>query len=106
MVTGCVKSNLWGIAVFNEHSGHLEFMSKNPKGRTPQELYCWEGITANADVGPHALDLAVADDKEENQCVFLRGYTITLKSDVWMKLKRHPSLSCRIVGHIRRLITL
>ncbi|KAF8695227.1 hypothetical protein AX14_001856, partial [Amanita brunnescens Koide BX004] len=83
-VTECIKSAHWGIAVFYANpipDDHLRFIVKEGSCR-------WEKRgKVESRIGPNPKDIIPFDDEEPNQCVFLRGYKIMLRSDVWDKLK-------------------
>ena len=83
-VTECIKSAHWGIAVFYANpipDDHLRFIVEEGSCR-------WEKRgKVESRIGPNPKDIIPSDDEEPNQCVFLRGYKIILRSDVWDKLK-------------------
>ena len=80
-VTECTKSMDWGIAVFYARStpdDHLQFIFD-------QESYRWKRRgKVEARVGPKST--FDRDTEEPNQCVFLRGYKIMLRQDIWDQL--------------------
>ncbi|KAF8730468.1 hypothetical protein AX14_005556, partial [Amanita brunnescens Koide BX004] len=83
-VTECIKSVHWGIAVFYADpipDDYLRFIAK--------EGSClWEQRgKVESKIGPNSKDIIPSDDEEPNQCVFLRGYKVMLRSDIWDKLK-------------------
>ncbi|KAK2464734.1 hypothetical protein APHAL10511_003152, partial [Amanita phalloides] len=94
IITGCIKSESWGIATFDRQSqpdDHLKFVSVDvPMGHpgcmsVSGRKYYWKqkGLSL-ARVGPNDI---VADGVEMlNQCTFLRGYKVTLHEDVWEQL--------------------
>ena len=84
LVTECTKSLNWGISVFYAH----------PTANTTLRFAFNEGLCRwdsrgkiEARAGPEPKDITVADDDEPNQCVFLRGYKIMLRPDIWDKLR-------------------
>ena len=83
-VTECTKSVNWGIAVFYGHpmaDDKLRFIFDGGS-------YWWKPRNkVEARVGPKSKDILLSDDDEPNQCVFLRGYKIMLRRDIWDKLK-------------------
>jgi hypothetical protein len=89
-VTECIKSVNWCLAVFNDPKAHhhLRFIVNDGS--------CWWDEQGNVDVkvearvGPDPEDIT---DEEPNQCVFLRGYKITLRPDIWNKLKNSVAFS-------------
>ena len=84
LVTECTKSINWGISVFYApptDSTSLRFTFNEGRCR-----WAFRGkIEANA--GPRPNDIIVTNDEEPNQCVFLRGYKIMLRPDIWGKLR-------------------
>jgi hypothetical protein len=84
LVTECTKSANWGNAVFYPHRTEhdiLQFIFDD-------ELYRWRRRgKIEAKAGPGPKDIHVSDDEEPNQCVFLRGYKIMLRADIWDKLR-------------------
>ena len=84
LITECTKSANWGTAVFyprrTEHD-KLQFIFDDG-------LCQWERRgKIEAKSGPGPKDIHVSDDEEPNQCVFLRGYKIMLRADIWDKLR-------------------
>ena len=81
-VTECIKSVHWGIAVF-----YADPMSDDYLRFIVQEGSCrWEQRgKVESRIGPNPKDI-IPSDEEPNQCVFLRGYKIMLRSDIWDKL--------------------
>ena len=82
-VTECTKSINWGHAVFYAHPIHSDYLRLT----FDQESCQWESQgKVDARTGPKAKYI-VGSDEEPNQCVFIRGYKIMLRQDVWAKLK-------------------
>ena len=82
-VTECTKSMDWGIAVFYARSRanhNLRFLSD---GETCRWNYRGK---VEARIGSQSTDMTVSGGGEPNQCVFLRGYKIMLRPDIWVKL--------------------
>ena len=83
-VTECTKTMDWGIAVFYARStpdDHLRFIFD-------QESYRWKRLgKVEARVGSKSTDKFDCDTGEPNQCVFLRGFKIMLRQDIWDQLK-------------------
>ena len=84
LVTECIKSINWGISVFYAL----------PTANTSLRFTFNEGLCRwyfrghiEARAGPEPKDIIVTDDEEPNQCVFLRGYKIMLRPDIWDKLR-------------------
>ena len=92
VVTECTKCTDWGIAVFYAPSTpnhNLRFISEG-------ESYHWDSRgKVDARTGSKSTDASVSDDGlgEPNQCVFLGGFKIMLRSDVWDKLKSVTSVT-------------
>jgi hypothetical protein len=83
-ITECTKSVNWGIAVFYAR----QRASNNIRFIIDGESYCWDSRgKVEARVGPESTDITVSDGGVPNQCVFLRGYKVMLRSDIWKKLK-------------------
>ena len=83
-ITECIKSVNWGIAVFYAHPIAYENLRL-----IFDEGSCWWVPCDKVEVrvGPKSKDTIVSDDDEPNQAVFLRGYKIMLRPDIWEKLK-------------------
>ena len=84
LVTECTKSTDWGIAVFYARSRanhNLRFIADG-------ESYKWDYRgNVEARIGSQSTDtMTVSDGWEPNQCIFLRGYKIMLRPDLWEKL--------------------
>ena len=84
LVTECIKSVNWGIAVFYAHPIADENLRVILEDGSCQLV---PGDKIEARVGPKPSDIIVPDGEEPNQCVFLRGYKIMLRPDIWEKLK-------------------
>ena len=82
-VTECTKATDWGIAVFYARSRanhNLQFIADG-------ESYQWNYRgKVEARIGSQSTDITVSDSGKPNQCVFLRGYKIMLRPDIWDKL--------------------
>ena len=93
LVTGCIKTGNWGIGSrYGQpaETDYLEFTSGDQSSRPP---YRWEKLgPIVTKVGPTATDIVIADGEERNQCVFLRGYKITLGRKLWKNLKEKALL--------------
>ena len=84
-ITECTKSVNWGIAVFYARP----ILNDNLRFIFDGDSYRWDSRgKVEARVGPdsESTDMTVSDGGKPNQCVFLRGYKIMLRSDVWNKL--------------------
>lgn len=84
LVTECIKSANWGIAVFYAHPIPDENLRVILEEGSCQLV---PGDKIDARVGPRPNDIIVLDGEEPNQCLFLRGYKIMLRPDIWGKLK-------------------
>lgn len=84
LVTECIKSMNWGISVFYSlptTNSSLRFIFNEG-----QCLWYSRGkIEARA--GPERGDITISEEEEPNQCVFVRGYKIMLRSDIWDKMR-------------------
>ncbi|KAF8338631.1 hypothetical protein F5887DRAFT_1077568 [Amanita rubescens] len=82
-VTECTKTKNWGIAVFYASTE----ANNDQRAIFDKESCRWEYRgKVDAKVGPKPTDIILSDDEEPNQCVFLRGFKIMLRSDIWDKL--------------------
>ena len=90
LVTGCIKSDVWGIAVFDESSIFAEpvrFRIEETVAENTASKYSWENTgTTACSIGPS--DQSIGDPDEPNQCVFLRGRKITLVQNKWDMLTK------------------
>ena len=87
LVTKCVKSINWGTVVFYAHpiaSDHLRLVFSRDSSRCQWD-YCGK---VDAREGPESTDI-ISSDKEPNQCVFLSGYKVMLRQDIWNKLLKN-----------------
>jgi hypothetical protein len=90
LVTGCIKTGNWGIGVLYgqpAETDYLEFTSGDQSSRQP---YSWKKAgPIMTKIGPTSTDtdIVVADGEEPNQCLFFRGYKITLGAQLWKDLK-------------------
>ena len=110
LVTECAKSPNWGTAVFYA----TPTISDDLWLDFDQESCQWASLgKVDAEKGPKQSDI-IASDEEPNQCVFICGYKIMLRQDIWDKLKssfmagpshdgdherESPSLSTRISSY-------
>ena len=89
LVTGCDKTNSWGIATYSDLQGPVT-LSLTANSTQPPVEYAWdyEG-RVEAKAGPkfeESLDSAGNQEypqNVQNQCTFLRSFTLTLADDVW-----------------------
>ena len=94
LVTGCDKTNSWGIATYSDLRGPATLSLAADSTQPPVE-YTWnyEGrVTANLKAGPKSEESLDSAGREEyppdsrNQCTFLRSFTFTLAEDVWKEM--------------------
>ncbi|KAJ7038438.1 hypothetical protein C8F04DRAFT_1089199 [Mycena alexandri] len=82
LVTGCDKATSWGTAVFSKTTNSGEVTMKlGPTGIAGHAEYSWDNSSYNrgfAQAGPHRKP--GEESWGENQCVFLRGYSVAMKS--------------------------
>ena len=91
LVTGCDKTNLWGIATYAGGLPKSITLAAN-KAQSPVE-YTWdyEG-RVEAKAGPKRDEFLNNAGKQEysrktrNQCTFLRCLTVSLADDVWKSM--------------------
>ncbi|KAM6499185.1 hypothetical protein JOM56_004693 [Amanita muscaria] len=88
LVTSCIKCTHWGIAVFDRPSAsqdYLQFIENEVLATTNRDLrskYDWKGL--GSFIAKVAIDIPDSTgDDGTNQCIFLRGYKIMLRKDVW-----------------------
>ncbi|KIL56460.1 hypothetical protein M378DRAFT_89245, partial [Amanita muscaria Koide BX008] len=86
IVTSCIKCTDWGIAVFDRPSNPQDYLrfTTNEENQNGQSKYRWKG--SGAYIPKVALNQGSADSNDAdgpNQCVFLRGYKIMLRKDIW-----------------------
>lgn len=100
-VTECTKCMDWGIAVFygpSTANHNLRFISDG-------ESYQWDSRgKVDTRTGSKSTDTTVSDSVvgEPNQCVFLGGFKIMLRSDIWAKLKSATSVASQDGGSSRQ----
>ena len=93
LITECTKSMNWGISVFyanpTANNDHRLIFDK--------ESCRWEFDRGKVDarVGPKPTDITLSDNDEPNQCVFLRGFKIMLRPDIWDKLNGTIDVKCQ-----------
>ena len=94
LVTGCDKTNSWGIATYSDLRGPAT-LSLAADSTQPLVEYTWnyEGrVRANLKAGPKFEESLDSAGREEypgdarNQCTFLRSFTFTLAEDVWKEM--------------------
>ncbi|KAJ7027269.1 hypothetical protein C8F04DRAFT_1122926 [Mycena alexandri] len=82
LVTGCDKATSWGTAVVAKTTNSGEVTMKlGPTGIAGHAEYSWDNSSYNrgfAQAGPHRKP--GEESWGENQCVFLRGYSVAMKS--------------------------
>lgn len=92
LVTGCVKAKEWGIAVFDRPSSSQDYLrfvaDASPHEHDDDASYSWEMMGAViAKIVPNTDDddddVITNDGEEHNQCLFLRGYKIMLREQIW-----------------------
>lgn len=89
LVTGCDKTNSWGIATYSDLQGPVA-ISLTANSTQPAVEYTWdyEG-RVQAKAGPKFEESLDSTGNREypqsvhNQCTFLRSFTLTLAEDVW-----------------------
>jgi hypothetical protein len=88
LVTGCIKTGNWGIGALYGQPAETDYLEFTSGGQPQQRTYSWKksGPIAGK-VGPTSTDIIMGDREEPNQCVFLRGYKISLGRKLWKNLK-------------------
>lgn len=94
IVTGCMKTQSWGIATYSSvvpPPHNVIVLSKSTPGTA--EPYIWEkqGGTISR-TGPYPdrdLDNTVS---RQNQCMFIRGYKVALSEAAWLAVKTADNL--------------
>ena len=84
-VTECTKSMNWGIGAFysrSEAHDYLRYISD-------QDSCQWK-CRGEARTGSKGY----SNSRRKRQCVFLRGYKIMLRPDIWKKLKDAIVVGC------------
>jgi hypothetical protein len=72
LVTGCVKTRSWGVAIVSTNESTPLTFSAVKTGNELSGLYRWEGgIPEHSRTGPST------PGDSENQCVFLRAFKMT-----------------------------
>ena len=91
-VTESTKSVDWGIAVFYAQQTADDYLRLN----FDQGSYQWKRRgKVEARVGSQSMDKFDCDTGGPNQCVFLRGYKIMLRQDIWDKLNSATVVTSR-----------
>lgn len=96
-VTECTKCTDWGIAVFYGPSTANHSLRFTSNG----ESYGWDSRgKVDARIGSKSTDTTVPDGElgEPNQCVFLSGFKIMLRLDMWKNLKSATSVTSQDGG--------
>jgi hypothetical protein len=95
LVTGSIKTRSWGIGTLYgrpTETDYLEFTSGDQSSRQP---YGWKKAgPIMTKVGPTSTDVVIADGEEPNQCLFFRGYRITLGGKLWKDLRKRVTSGC------------
>lgn len=81
-VTKCVKSVNWGTAVFFARPIAGDYLRLVFSHDSCQWHYCGK-------VDPREGPNIIPSDNEPNQCVFLSGYKVMLRQDIWNKLLKN-----------------
>ena len=91
-----IKSRNWGIAAFYECStppNYVELTFDKGLGNT-RTSYRWKPKRkVMPSTGPSSEDLVISEDDKPNLCLFLRGYKIMLRQDLWDRLDNTLSVS-------------
>lgn len=94
-VTECTKSVDWGIGVFYARSTAYHTLRFTFDG----ESYQWDYRgKVEARTGSNSADITASDGAEPNQCVFLGGFKIMVRPEIWDKLKMTSMASYQYGG--------
>ncbi len=85
LITGCIKTKSWSIATFHGRPDDSNCLQFDADGRPRRPRYGW-----TAKISPNAHG---AITEEPNQCVFLRGYKISLSQKNWKELEEKIAAS-------------
>ncbi|KAF8986839.1 hypothetical protein BDQ17DRAFT_1436010 [Cyathus striatus] len=97
LVSGCMKSKAWGVATFcgKATSRHKNTPVIGQSYHTDDPAYIWKrsGMGGKCRTGPLPRDPGILDTEtrlpdRENQCLFLRGFKISLSETAWQDI--HP----------------
>ncbi|KAJ7575371.1 hypothetical protein C8J56DRAFT_1172213 [Mycena floridula] len=104
LITGFDNSTSWGVAAFSDQSRSGGFNFKLLAGKTglgTAVKYQWDQLaSAEGRVGP---DLSDSEVPRSNQCVFLRGFRLTV-SQKWLRKKLKADFEVRdIISSSERL---
>ena len=89
LVTGCIKTGHWGIGSRYGQPPETDYLEFTPGDQSSRQPYRWRKLgPIMTQVGPTSTDIVIADGEEPNQCLFLRGYKITLGETLWKNLKK------------------
>jgi len=101
LVTGCIKTRNWGIGTLYGRPTETDYLEFTPGGQSSRQPYSWKKSgPIMTKVGPTSTDIVVADGEEPNQCLFFRGYKITLGGKLWKDLKKRTTLRGPL-GHVQ-----
>ena len=91
LVTGCDKTNLWGIATYADVPPRFITLAAHTVQSPVEYTWDYEG-RVEAKAGPRLDEfLGNAGNQEyprdtRNQCTFLRSFTVSLADDVWKSM--------------------
>ena len=119
LVTGCHKTNVWGIATYADGLPRFITLAANTAQSPVEYTWDYEG-RIEAKAGPKLDEFLDDAGNQEysrntrNQCTFLRSSTVTLGDDVWKSMvstlirdspdshiqnfRQHPSYFARIMS--------
>ncbi|KAF9011206.1 hypothetical protein BDQ17DRAFT_871896 [Cyathus striatus] len=92
LVTGCIKANSWGIATFRGTTSKRQSVLVIGESADPKDpAYIWKKSVkiSSARTGPRpdsAIDIESKLPDTENQCLFLRGFKISLSEEAWQDI--------------------
>jgi hypothetical protein len=95
LVTGCDKSVSWGVASCSSASGEgdiaLKFTAANSTAGSASLGYVWE-TCSSASVRVHPDGNATAGTRQQNNCVFLRGFRVSVREGLAAKFRQPVEL--------------
>jgi hypothetical protein len=95
LVTGCDKSFSWGVASCSSACGEgdiaLKFTAANSTAGSASLGYVWETFSS-ASVRVHPDGNATAGTRQQNNCVFLRGFRVSVRDGLAAKFRQPVEL--------------
>ncbi|KAJ6520870.1 hypothetical protein DFH09DRAFT_1373202 [Mycena vulgaris] len=87
LVTGCEKSQSWGMASFHNVREEFQLTYKPTAGPDTAPNYCWRGLHARKNPAhSKSYNPSPMDADSLNQTTFIHGLSISLGTGIWGKL--------------------